>query len=203
MTSSLSQAGTDSARPSSADLPAAPAAAPTVDDSPDPVHVDTAPPIVAAAPMPGSRPVRLQIPALGVDTGLLDLGLSADGTLEVPPDAASVGWFTGGPSPGALGPAVIVGHVDWAGELGAFDYLNDLNIRDEITVTRANGTRARFRVTSNQELPKDQFPTEAVYGNIDHAGLRLITCGGEFDRQARSYTDNIIVIADLIDPSAP
>ena len=70
--------------------------------------------------MPGSRPVRLQIPALGVDTGLLDLGLRDDGTLEVPPDGASVGWFTGGPSPGALGPAVIVGHVDWAGELGLF-----------------------------------------------------------------------------------
>ena len=72
-------------------------------------------------------------------------------------------------------------------------------MQDEITVTRADGTQARFRVTSNEEFPKDEFPTDAVYGNIDHAGLRLITCGGEFDRQARSYTDNIIVFADLVD----
>jgi hypothetical protein len=195
--------------PASSDVPGpakdpstAPTAAQPVGSSLTPADTDSAPPGVAAAPMPGSRPVRLQIPALGIDTGLLDLGLQDDGTLEVPPDGASVGWFTGGPSPGALGPAVIVGHVDWAGELGLFYYLKDLTSADDITVTRADGTQARFRVTSNEEFPKDEFPTDAVYGNLDHAGLRLITCGGEFDRQAHSYTDNIIVFADLIESQA-
>jgi len=192
-------AGSDAPGPALEDPATVPAAGSTVDDSLDSAAPEGAPQVAAAAPLPGSRPVRLQIPALGVDTGLLDLGLQDDGTLEVPPDGASVGWFTGAPTPGAMGPAVIVGHVDWAGELGLFYYLKDLAIQDEITVTRADGTLARFRVTSNEEFPKDEFPTDAVYGNIDHAGLRLITCGGEFDRQARSYTDNIIVFADLVD----
>ena len=192
-------AGSDAPGPALEDPATVPAAGSTVDDSLDPAAPEGAPQVAAAAPLPGSRPVRLQIPALGVDTGLLDLGLQADGTLEVPPDGASVGWFTGAPTPGAMGPAVIVGHVDWAGELGLFYYLKDLTSADDITVTRADGTQARYRVTSNEEFPKDEFPTDAVYGNIDHAGLRLITCGGEFDRQARSYTDNIIVFADLVD----
>jgi sortase (surface protein transpeptidase) len=153
--------------------------------------------------MASSPPVRLQIPVIGVDSGLLALGLQDDGTLEVPPDAASVGWFTGGPMPGELGPAVIVGHVDWGGALGIFYDLRNLAPQDEITVTREDGSVAVFQVRTREQFPKDQFPTDAVYGNIDHAGLRLITCGGSFDRRARSYEDNIIVFADLVDSSSP
>lgn len=118
--------------------------------------------------------------------------------MQVPPDAGSVGWFTGGPTPGELGPAVIVGHVDWAGQPGIFFDLRNVQPNDEITVTRDDGSIALFKVRSTEQFPKDQFPTSAVYGNIDHAGLRLITCGGSFDRVARSYEDNIIVFADLV-----
>lgn len=152
----------------------------------------------AEQPMGSSRPVRLQIPAIGADSPLLDLGLQADGTMEVPPDAGTVGWFTGGPTPGELGPAVIVGHVDWAGAPGIFYDLRELSAGSEIVITRADGTTAEFEVSSTEQFPKDDFPTAAVYGNIDHAGLRLITCGGSFDPAARSYLDNIVVFAKLV-----
>lgn len=175
------------------------------DPGPAPVPVETADPpvtstsLLPAMPMGSSRPARLQVPALGADAPLLDLGLQADGTLEVPPDASSVGWFTGGPTPGELGPAVIVGHVDWAGEPGIFYDLRDLRPDDDITVTREDGSIAHFVVRSTEQFAKAEFPTAAVYGNIDRAGLRLITCGGSFDESARSYQDNIIVFADLVE----
>jgi hypothetical protein len=156
-----------------------------------------APPAAAAPALAASRPVRLQIPAIGVDSGLLDLGLQDDGTMQVPPDAESAGWYTGAPTPGELGPAIIVAHVDWAGELGVFYDLRDLQEGDEITVTREDGSVAQFHATSIQQFEKTEFPTDAVYGDIDHAGLRLITCGGDFDPQARSYLDNIVVFAAL------
>ena len=161
----------------------------------------SAPPPAPPIPLSRSRPVRLQVPSIGADSPLLDLGLQADGTLAVPPDAASVGWFTGGPTPGELGPAVIVGHVDWAGEPGIFYNLRNLQPDDDIIVTRDDGSVANFVVRSTEQFPKAEFPTGAVYGNIDHAGLRLITCGGSFDTSARSYRDNIVVFADMVEPT--
>jgi len=150
------------------------------------------------AVLQSSPPVRIEVPAIGTDSELLDLGLQPDGTLEVPPDAVTVGWYTGGPTPGELGPAVIVGHVDWASTEGVFYNLRNMVTGDQITVTRADGSVAVFEVRANEQFPKDQFPTAAVYGDIDHAGLRLITCGGSYDPAARSYLDNIVVFADLI-----
>ena len=149
--------------------------------------------------MPAADPVRLQIPSIGVDAALIDLGLQADGTLEVPPGGFPAGWYTGSPTPGELGPAIIAGHVDWAGQPGVFYDLRDLTPGDEIAINRQDGSTAAFRVTRIERFAKDRFPTEAVYGDLDHAGLRLITCGGAFDRQARSYVDNIVVFAELID----
>jgi hypothetical protein len=157
----------------------------------------TAPGSDGVAPLPASPPVRLRIPAIGVDSGLMDLGLDRSGSLEVPPDGFPAGWYTGAPTPGSLGPAIIAGHVDWAGSPGVFYSLRDLVAGDDITVDRADGTAARFRVESVQQFPKDAFPTDQVYADIDHAGLRLITCGGSFDRAARSYRDNIVVFAAL------
>jgi predicted ATPase/sortase (surface protein transpeptidase) len=146
-------------------------------------------PIEAArtATMPASAPVRLQIPAIGVDSELMDLGLQTDGTLEVPPSGFPAGWYTGAPTPGELGPAIIAGHVDWAGQPGVFFELRELAAGDEILVTRQEGSTATFRVTRVEQFDKDSFPTQAVYGDLDHAGLRLITCGGAFDRQARGW----------------
>jgi len=153
--------------------------------------------------MPASAPVRLLIPAIGVDTGLMSLGLQDDGSLEVPPEGFPAGWYTEAPTPGEIGPAIIAGHVDWDGSPGVFFSLRDLASGDAITVERTDGSAATFRVGSVQQFPKDEFPTDAVYADIAHAGLRLITCGGSFDRAARSYEDNIVVFADLagVDPA--
>ena len=147
--------------------------------------------------MLAATPVRLQIPTIRVDSELIDLGLQTDGTLEVPSSGFPAGWYTGAPTPGELGPAIIAGHVDWGGQPGVFFDLRELSRDDEIAITRMDGSTARFRVTHVEHFAKDAFPTQAVYGDLDHAGLRLITCGGSFDRQMRSYDDNLVVFAEL------
>lgn len=169
----------------SAKTPSAPGSSPTA-------------PVDTVAQMAKATPVRVQIPAIGVDSALMGLGLQADGTMEMPPAGFPAGWYTGAPTPGELGPAVIAGHVDWGGRRGVFYDLRRLKPGAEVRVARDDGTAAVFRVTRVEQVPKDEFPTDAVYGDIDHAGLRLITCGGAFDRRARSYDDNIVVFADLI-----
>ena len=161
--------------------------------APVPVPSATESPIMAA-----STPVRLAIPAIGVDSDLVDLGLQPDGTLEVPPDGFPAGWFTGAPTPGELGPAVIAGHVDWNGRPGVFFALRDLEPGDDIAIARQDGTTAQFRVRAVEQFDQDAFPTDAVYGDLDHAGLRLITCAGAFDPSLRSYDDNLVVFAELV-----
>nr|WP_278044310.1 class F sortase [Blastococcus saxobsidens] len=148
--------------------------------------------------MQRSAPVHLSIPAIGVDSGLMDLGLLDDGTLEVPPAGFPAGWYTGAPTPGELGPAIVAGHVDWEGAPGVFYELRSLVPGDEVVVTREDGRLAVFEVQRVEQFPKGEFPTEQVYGDLDHAGLRLITCGGSFDQAERSYEDNVVVFADLV-----
>jgi len=128
----------------------------------------------------------------------VDLDLEADRTLEVPPGATPAGWYVGSPAPGQLGPAVLAGHVDYGGAAGVFAQLHLLRPGSELTVTRADGSEAVFRVSRVDRVDKDAFPTDAVYGDLDHAGLRLITCGGRFSRAARSYDDNVIAYAELV-----
>jgi sortase (surface protein transpeptidase) len=162
-------------------------------------------PSSSAAPtttaVPTARPVRVLIPAIGVDSPLMALGLKPDGSLQVPATGFPAGWFTGGPAPGQLGPAVLAGHVDWGGSPGVFYRLRDVVAGDTITVAREDGSTVVFRVNRVAKYPKNAFPTAAVYGNLDHAGLRVITCGGAFDHRARSYVDNIVVFADLVVPA--
>ncbi|WP_285472841.1 class F sortase [Actinoplanes sp. NBRC 101535] len=147
--------------------------------------------------LPASPPTRLTIPALDVSVSVTDLGLAPDGTMEVPDDARTVGWFTGAPTPGSLGPAILAGHVDYGGSAGTFARLTDLDQGDPIRVTRTDGLVATFAVTKVARFPKARFPAGEVYGPIDHAGLRLITCGGAFDRDTGHYVDNVVVFATL------
>jgi hypothetical protein len=155
-------------------------------------------PVARVAPLPRSTPIRVQIPTIGVDSPLMELGLRADGTMQVPPAAFPAGWYTGAPTPGELGPAILAGHINWAGHLGVFSRLHELKPGDEVTVARQDGSAAVFRVVQVMEYPKTTFPTNVVYGDLDHPGLRLITCGGTLDRQAHSYDDNIVAFADLV-----
>ncbi len=148
--------------------------------------------------MPASAPTRVTIPAIGAESKLMDLGLLSDGTLEVPPGAFPAGWYTGAPTPGELGPAILAGHVTLDGKKGVFYRLHELRAGDEIFVTRADGTVAVFAVTNVGQYPKTDFPTELVYGDIDHAGLRILTCGGELDSGGFVHKDNIVVFAALV-----
>jgi sortase (surface protein transpeptidase) len=144
---------------------------------------------------PVAAPVALTIPAIGVRTSLIRLGLTATGALQVPPTAAVAGWYTGSPRPGAIGSAVIAGHIDSRLGPGVFFELSRLRPGDRVYVRRADGTLAVFRVTSVRMYPKDRFPTAAVYGGTPDPELRLITCGGTFDPGLGSYLSNVVVYA--------
>lgn len=148
-----------------------------------------------------SAPTRISIPSIGVNGVLGTIGLDRTGQIETPPlgKDSHAYWLDVSPTPGELGPATIIGHVDSAANgPGVFFRLGDLRQRDVIDVSRTDGTTATFEVERVAEYKKASFPTQEVYGNIDHAGLRLITCGGSFDSSARSYESNIVVYASLV-----
>jgi sortase (surface protein transpeptidase) len=140
-------------------------------------------------------PVAVEIARIDVRSELIDLDLDEDLRLEVPTDPDLAGWYARGPRPGARGPAVIVGHVDSHRGPAVFHRLRELDAGDEIVVQRADGSEAQFIVQRLERWPKDDFPTDAVYREAAGAELRLITCGGVFDRRSRRYEDNIIVFA--------
>jgi sortase (surface protein transpeptidase) len=142
-------------------------------------------------------PARLRIPAIGVDTPLMRLGLDAHGAIEPPSAWQKAGWYTGSVRPGQAGPAVILGHVDSTSGPAVFYRLATLRSGDVVVVTRTDGTRATFRVSGRQQVAKSQFPTDLVYGPTLEPSLRLVTCGGTFDRRSGHYRDNIIVSAVL------
>ncbi|HUK69147.1 MAG TPA: class F sortase [Streptosporangiaceae bacterium] len=158
----------------------------------------------APRPLPFSRPVHVDIPAIGVHARVIALGQNADGSVQVPALSTPLlsGWFDQGPAPGQRGPAVLLGHVDsaWTGP-AVFYRLGDLRPGESVSVTRADHSVAVFRIYSVALYPKDAFPSRRVYGHTDHPELRLITCGGPFDESARSYLDNTVVFARLTSAS--
>lgn len=147
-----------------------------------------------------SRPARVVIPSIGVDSQLQELGVNPDGTLQVPtgPRYNEAGWFTGSPTPGQVGPAVIVGHVDARGGTpSVFFKLGALKPGDHVQVTRSDQRTVTFTVYRVERYAKDQFPTGAVYGNTAGPELRLITCGGPVDPASGRYLDNTVAYARL------
>ena len=153
----------------------------------------------APAALPASRPVRVEIPAAGVDASpILDLGLAADGTVEVPSvaDADKIGWYDKGVTPGQTGPAVLIGHFDTVKGPAVLKNVSKVKVGDIISVDRADGKTAKFKVRALEQVDKKTFPTQKVYGNTDRPELRVITCGGELTGGHRP--DNIILYADLV-----
>lgn len=146
---------------------------------------------------PVAPPVRIRIPALGVDSRLVPLGLQGDGSVEVPEKADVAGWFGRGPRPGQDGPAVILGHVDGDRSPGIFFDLAAAVPGTLVRVDRSDGTSVRFSITHVEKVPKTRFPTDPVYAPSLRPTLRLVTCGGTFDHSRRSYRDNVIAFADL------
>ncbi|GAA2441326.1 hypothetical protein GCM10010388_33040 [Streptomyces mauvecolor] len=153
----------------------------------------------AAASLPASKPVRVRIPAAGVDASpVLDLGPAADGTVEVPSvaDADKIGWYDKGVAPGQTGPAVLIGHFDTVKGPAVLKNVSKVKVGDLISVARADGKTAEFKVRALEQVDKSAFPTQKVYGNTDRPELRVITCGGELTGGHRP--DNIILYADLV-----
>jgi sortase (surface protein transpeptidase) len=174
----------------------APIAAPTEQTAP---AGQAARPATAAKAAAVAKPVWVSVPAIGIKkTSLIHLGLTKSGALQVPDVTTVAGWFTGGPRPGATGSAVIAGHVDSKTGPGIFFWLRALKPGDKIYVGRADGTMAVFAVTRVHQYAKDKFPTAAVYGAVPDPELRLITCGGIFDRSIGSYLSNVVAFARLV-----
>jgi hypothetical protein len=150
--------------------------------------------------LPRSLPVSVDIPAIGVDSDLLHLGLNPDGTIQVPslyarPNQAA--WYKYSATPGQIGASVIEGHVDTRQGPAVFFRLGALRPGNHVDVTLADGVVAVFRVTAVRQYPKSNFPTRAIYGGTDYAALHLITCGGVFDWASGHYLSTTVVFASL------
>lgn len=176
--------------------PSGPSPVPVVAGAPVAVRADVVP---ASGPRKAvAAPAGLSVPAIGLDVGGPErLGLDPAGRLTAPVDYDRIGWYAAGPKPGEAGPAVIVGHVDSFRGPAVFFRLREMRAGQEIRVPRADGTRARFVVDAVRSYPKNAFPSDEVYGPTANAQLRLITCGGAFDRDVRSYQDNVVVFASV------
>ncbi|MDN6747776.1 MAG: class F sortase [Brevibacterium sp.] len=178
-------------------------------DSPTETTSQTSPPANAeptatassTAGMDASTPTRLSIPAIDVDTRIMELGLTKNDELEVPPlgKNAPAGWYRRSPTPGEVGPSLIVGHVDSAADGPAvFFDLGGLQHGDTLVVTREDGSTAKFSIDDVTDYGKDAFPDFKVYGNTSEPEIRLITCGGDFNEQTGHYEDNIVVTGHLV-----
>jgi sortase (surface protein transpeptidase) len=150
-----------------------------------------------AAARPPALPVELTIPAIGVRTSLIHLGLEPNGSLQVPASTTVAGWYTGSPRPGAVGSSVIAAHVDSVSGPAVFYRLGTLRPGERVYVSRADGTMAVFGITRVQTYAKHAFPTAEVYGPAPDPELRLITCGGTFDSTTGHYLSNVVAYATL------
>ncbi len=153
--------------------------------------------LITGPVLPPAAPVSVTIPRLHISSPLLSLGIGSGGAMDVPTDPALAGWYRLGPPPGALGPAVIAGHVTWNLVPAVFFRLSELRPGDVVQVVRADDLVAVFEVTEVRRYKKSQFPTSTVFGGIDYAGLRLVTCGGQYESAAHRYSDNVVAFARL------
>ena len=151
--------------------------------------------------LPRSEPVSIDIPAIGVQSKLLHLGLNPNGSLQVPPlfaEPSEAAWYKYSATPGQIGPSIIEGHVDTYKGPSVFFRLGALVPGDMVDITRADGSVAIFRVTGVRLYPKANWPWRTIFGSTNYAALRLITCGGTFDYTTRHYLSNTVVFASLV-----
>jgi len=158
---------------------------------------------VPAAVAARSVPVSIRIPAIGVSVSLSQLGLNADKSAQVPTKFAEPGWFKLGPTPGQVGSAVILGHVDDKKGPAVFFKLGTLKAGDTVDVSLANGSVAHFAVKTVETFLKAQFPSQKVYGPHGVRGLQLVTCGGDFDKASGHYLSNIVAFTTLVSTTPP
>ena len=148
--------------------------------------------------MKHAEPTGLSIPSLGIDAPFISLDVKRDGSMETPSDGDTVGWYKHAPTPGELGPAIVAAHVDTKAGPAVFAKLHLLKPGDTFEITRADGTLTKFQVNEVKQYPQNDFATKQVYGNIDYAGIRLITCGGMFSQSTKRYSHNTIIFGSLV-----
>ncbi|WP_245244810.1 class F sortase, partial [Streptomyces palmae] len=166
---------------------------------PDPAMFPPRPRRPREPSLPRSYPVRLKIPSIKVNAPFTELTLDKSGRLQAPPpnDKNLVGWFRDGASPGERGNAIVAGHVDTKTGPAVFYPLSALKTKSKVVVERADGVRATFVVDEVSVFSKKKFPNKRVYGETYDPQLRLITCGGSYDRKVKDYTANVVVFAHL------
>jgi sortase (surface protein transpeptidase) len=142
-----------------------------------------------------ASPVAVSVPSASIFAPVIPLGLKRNGEIEVPKNISEAGWHERGPEPGERGAAMITAHVNGNGQDGAFANLASVGEGDQIRVRRRDRTTVAFRVYHTERVPKDDFPTQRVYGKTRMPTLRLVTCGGTFDSLSGHYRDNVIVYA--------
>jgi len=170
-------------------------AEPTIEESVFIAHIAN---LAPAYTLPRSEPRVLRIPKIGMKRTLVTVGQLPDGALEVPNSYTLGGWYKDSPTPGELGPSVLVGHVDSPKGYTIFWQLLKLQPGDKIEVDRADGSTATFKVDEIHQFPQNDFPSQEVYGNISYAGIRIITCGGVFNHKTQHYSENTVVYGSLV-----
>ena len=179
------------------DVPPAPVS--TAAPAPDRLPALTARPAVPSPVEVAPAPVRIAAPALGVDARVVPAGVRADGQMDIPENVDRVGWYRFGPAPGEPGSAVLAGHVDDVEQgLGVLARLRTAEPGDEIVVTDAAGTTTRWRVAAREVISKQVLPLEQLFRRDGPPRLTLITCGGPFLPEYRSYRDNVVVVAEPV-----
>jgi hypothetical protein len=176
--------------------------APSAEPDPStPAQPDTAPavgpPHTEPEPIRPADPRTLRIDAIGVDAPLVEVGLADDGTMEIPRDVSDVGWYRLGVSPGAAGTAVLSGHVDVRSQgRGALWDLSRLDLGALLEIEHDDGRTSRWRVVGRARYPKDDLPVETLFTRFGASRLAVITCDGAFDPRTRSYSHNVVVLAE-------
>ncbi|MFI0357084.1 class F sortase [Actinomadura sp. 9N407] len=173
----------------------------TVKGTPKPAATGTTAAVAAVTPLSESLPTKITISKIGVSAPVGQIGLRPDGRIEEPPLSRPnlTGWYKEGVTPGEVGPSVLLGHVDAKGKAAVFYRLKELKSGDKIQVSRQDGSTATFAVEGAQRVDKNAFPHKKVFGEtLDHASLRLVTCGGAFDPASGHYKDNLIIYARLV-----
>lgn len=149
------------------------------------------------------KPTFIRVPSIGVATPLIRLGLQEDDTVEVPEDGDDAGWFELGTRPGAVGSAVVLGHVDSVEGPAVFARLKELTPGQRVEVDGADGGVSTFEVKKVETVPNGEFPAQRVYGSHGTRDLNLITCGGTYDEANGGYQSNVIVYTRLVDTTEP
>lgn len=147
--------------------------------------------------LPRSIPLQIEIQSINLQSKIVQTDINPDNTLAVPKDYGVVAWYESSPTPGEVGPSILVGHATSSWGDGIFANLSKVKKGDAIMVLRADGDIAEFTVDDVLEFPQDSFPTDKVYGNINYSGLRIITCGGVYNYLTGNYSNNIVVFSSL------